>query len=122
MAAKVVEDDNVARFERRDQELFDVSEEASAVDRTVEDGGGVDPVMAERGEEGQRLPMTMWNFGAQPLAPATAAMSARHVGLGPGLVDEDEPPGIKPPLITLPACPPTRHVAPVLLGRQHAFF
>jgi hypothetical protein len=122
MAAEIVENDNVAWLEGRDQELFDIGQETPAVDGTVDDRRSVDPVMAKRGEEGQRLPMTVRDLGAQPFTPATATMGARHIGLGPGLVDEDEAPGIKPSLITLPACAPTRHVAPILFGRQHGFF
>ena len=64
MAAKIIEDDNVAWFERRNQELFNVGEEASAVDRAVDDRGRIDPVMAKRGKEGQRLPMAVRDFGA----------------------------------------------------------
>ncbi len=122
MTAKIVEDNNVAWLEGRDQELFYIGQETPAVYRTVHDCRSVDPVMTKRGEEGQRLPMTVRDLGAQPLTAATAAMGARHIGLGPGLVDKNEAPGIKPSLVTLPACPPSRHVAPILFGRQHAFF
>ena len=44
MAAEVVHDDNVTGAEGGDQELFDVSAEAGAVDRPVDDAGGGDPV------------------------------------------------------------------------------
>jgi hypothetical protein len=47
---------------------------------------------------------------------------AGHVGLGPGLVDEDEPRGIEPSLIALPALTPPFDVGTVLLGRVQAFF
>jgi hypothetical protein len=62
------------------------------------------------------------DFGHQPIATAAAAMKTRHIGLRPGLVDEDQAPGINPPLILLPLCPPARHVGSILFGGVQAFF
>jgi hypothetical protein len=45
-----------------------------------------------------------------------------HVGLGPGLVDEDQPARIKLSLVALPPRSLARHVWPILLGRVQAFF
>jgi hypothetical protein len=56
------------------------------------------------------------------LASGAAAMSARHVGLGPGLVDEDEPPRIDPRLTRSPPLTPPGDVRPVLFGCAKAFF
>jgi hypothetical protein len=49
-------------------------------------------------------------------------MGAGHVGLGPGLVDEDEPPRIDRRLTRLPALTPPGDVRPVLFGGAQAFF
>src|SRR6516225_4355197 len=56
MAAEVVHDDNVTGAEDGDQELFDVSAEAGAVDRPVDDAGGGDPVAAQCRQKGQCSP------------------------------------------------------------------
>jgi hypothetical protein len=48
-------------------------------------------------------------------------MKMRHVGLRPGLVDEDQALGINPPLILPPLRPPARHVGAILLGGVQAF-
>ena len=62
-------------------------------------------------------------YGAnQALALGAAAMQARHVCLGPGLVDEDELGWIKGGLIALPSQARGGHVRPVLLGGVHSFF
>lgn len=122
VAAKIVEDDDVAGLERRDQELLDIGEEALAVDRAIDHSRRVDPVMAKRCEEGQRLPVAVRHLGTQPLASPAATMGAHHVGLGPSLVDEDEATGVKPSLVALPARPAARDVAPILFAGQHAFF
>jgi hypothetical protein len=45
-----------------------------------------------------------------------------HVGLRPGLVDEDEAGRIDFPLMPLPAGTAVRDVRPILLGRDHGFF
>ena len=76
----------------------------------------------KRGEEGQRAPVAVRHLGDQPLAARRAAVGAGHVGLGPGLVDEDQAGGIKPPLILLPLRAPARHVRPILLAGVQAFF
>jgi hypothetical protein len=49
-------------------------------------------------------------------------MRACHIGLGPGLIDEDQPLRVEPALIPLPALTPPFYVGPVLLGRVQAFF
>ena len=122
VAAEIVHDDDVAGLERRDENLLDIGEEAFAVDRPVDDAGCVDAVAAQGGEEGQRPPAAMRHLGDQPLAAGRPAVAARHVGLGPGLVDEDQARRIKPALILLPLRPPPCDVGPVLLAGVQAFF
>jgi hypothetical protein len=64
----------------------------------------------------------MGRLGDQPLAASGAAVRARHVGLGPGLVDEDEPRRIKATLILLPLRPSPGDVGAILLAGVQAFF
>ena len=78
--------------------------------------------MAQRRHEGQRLPVPVGAGRAQPLAPGAAAMATGHVGLGPGLVQEDEPPRIKLALRALPLLAALHDVRPLLLGGHQAFF
>ena len=62
-------------------------------------------------------------LGNQPLAPrGAAAVGARHVGLGPGLVDEDQAGRIDPTLILPPLRAPPGDVGPILLAGVQAFF
>lgn len=58
----------------------------------------------------------------QALAAGAAAMGADHVGLGPGLVDADQPGGIDPALASLPLPPPSGHVRAVLLAGVKRLF
>ena len=46
--------------------------------------------------------MAVRRLGMKRLAALVPAMGSYHVGLGPGLVDEDKMPGIEPVLIALP--------------------
>ena len=65
MAAEVIHDDNVTGAEGGDQELFDVSAEAGAVDRPVDDAGGGDPVAAQCRQKGQCSPAAVRQLGDQ---------------------------------------------------------
>ena len=79
----------------RNELLFDIGAEAFAVDRAVEDARGGELVAAQGAEEGQRPPVAMRRKAAQPLALGPPAAQRRHVGLDPGLVDEDQTPRIE---------------------------
>ena len=120
VAAQIVHNDDIAGGEGRQQTLFDIGQEAGAVERAIEDTRSGNPVVAQRRHQGQRVPVAVGAGGAQPLAPGTAAMAAGHVGLGPGLIQEHEPARIKLALLALPPAP--GDVRPLLLGGHQAFF
>lgn len=122
VAAEIVDDDNVSGFECRHQELFDISPEAFAVDRPVDDAGRLDPIEAQGSQERQRTPVALRDLG-QELTPARRpAAQTCHVGLGPSLVEEDQPRRVKLLLMRLPTQPPARDVGTVLLGGEQSFF
>jgi hypothetical protein len=49
-------------------------------------------------------------------------LGARHVGFGPGLVDEDQAGRIKPPLILFPLRPSPGYVGTILLAGVQVLF
>jgi hypothetical protein len=104
------------------QHLLDIGKEALPVDRPVDDAGSIEPVVAQRCQKGERAPAAVRDLGHQPFAARRTAVGARHVGLRPCLVDEDEARGIKPALVLLPLCAPPRHVGAILLAGVQAFF
>lgn len=122
MRRSVIEDDNVARHQGRQKELLDPRREQGAVDRAIQDQGSHDAVMAQAGQEGERLPVAMRNLGQVRLAARASAADAGHVGLHPGLVDEDQPARIKPALMGFPAAPEPRQLGAILLFAQQRFF
>ena len=118
----VVEDHDVARLKRRDEELFDIGAEALAVDGPVEQAGRFDAVIAERSEESRGLPAAMRNFVDEALSLWRPAAQAGHVGLRPGLVDKHQAPGVDEPLIGSPSFAVAAYVPAVLLARDKRLF
>src|SRR5689334_11016903 len=117
VAAEIVEDDDVALGEGWDENSLHVEREELAVDRTVDDPRGIDAVGPQGGDEGERLPMPVRQAGLETLSARSPAAQRRHVGLDPCLVDEDEPAGLNPALMALPARTLASDVRPRLLGR-----
>src|SRR5271166_3787192 len=109
-AAEIVHDDNVARLQGRDEDLLHIGPEALAIDRTVEKPGCGNSVVAQGGDKGRRLPATVRDLGLEPGAAKRPPTQRRHVGLGPGLVDEDQALGLNAALILYPLLSPARDV------------
>jgi len=122
VAAEIVHHHEITGFKRGHEHLFDIDREAVAVDRAIKDPGGVDAVMAQRPDKGHGLPVAVGNLGFEPLAPRRPAPERRHIGLGPGLVDEDQACRVDPGLIFLPLLTPSRDVRAILLAGEHGFF
>jgi hypothetical protein len=122
VAAKIVHDDDVAWGKRGPEALLDIVEENLAVDRPVDDAGRCKAIAAQSSKERQGMPPPVGDLGDKALALGTTSVPPCHVGFGPGLVDEDEPPGINAALVLLPLCAPARPVGPILLGGVQAFF
>ncbi len=110
------------RVERGDEDLFDVSEEAFAVDRTVQESRGAGAVTMQSGQERHGLPAAVRHLGLEPQAAWRPAPQRRHVGLSPGLVDEDQARGIDPAPILRPLRPPAGDVRTILLAGERGFF
>ena len=122
MAAKIVEDDDVAGLEGGNQLLLDVGPEALSVDRAVEDARCSEPVAAQGAEKGQGAPAPLGRQPIKSLALSAPTAQWRHVGADPGLIDEDQPVRVEAPLPGLPASAPAGHVWAELLKGEQAFF
>ena len=123
MGSEIVEKDDVVGFEGGNEFLLDIGSETFAVDRTVEPAGRVDAIVPQRRDEGRGLPMAMRRrLVDEALSALRPAVEARHVGLGPGLVDEHEPGRIDPPLRFAPSLAVARDVRAGLLTRDQRLF
>lgn len=89
---EIVHQHDVARPERRQQELPHIDEEAWAIDRGVEHARGIDAVMTRRSDEGHGLPVSVRHLGAQPLTVRRTAMEPGHVVLAPLTAFGAQPP------------------------------
>ncbi len=81
VAAEIVHDDEVPGLQGRDEELFDVAQEALAIDLAVKHARSGDGFLAKSREEGQRLPVAVRNIGIETLALLAPAADRGHVGL-----------------------------------------
>ena len=122
MAAQIVHDDDVTGTKRRDEELGDIGLKSLAIDWTLDKPWGVDAVVAQRRQEGRCVPVAVRDLGRKPDAERCPSAQRRHVGLGPGLVDEDQTLRLDLVLILDPLCPPPRDVGTVAFASHHSFF
>ena len=107
VACKVVHDDDVTGGKRWNEELFDPIGKALSVDRLVKDTRCIDPIVAQRCDKSHRPPMAIRHLGPKPLADRRPTAQRRHVGLGPSLVNENQPGRINAPLILFPLLAPS---------------
>lgn len=122
MRAEIVHDDDVARLQGRDEDLLDVEAEALAVDRPLEQPWRVDPIVSQGSEEGHGRPAAMRHLGRQALTKRAPAAQRSHVGLGPGLVDEDQAGRIDTALVGRPLLASPCYVRAIpLAGDQRLF-
>jgi hypothetical protein len=116
VAAEVVHDHDVARMQSGHQGIFDIGTELNAVDRAIEEDGSCDAVLSKCCQEGQRSPLAEGRLGEKSLPASTPPTGRRHVGLGPGFVDEHQARRIEFALVTPPAFTPPFDVGTVLFA------
>jgi hypothetical protein len=119
---EIVHDNHISGFEGGDEDLLDIGANLFAVDRAVEDAGRGEAVMAQRGDKGRGLPGAERSMRDQALAFLTAAVTRRHVGRGPGLVNEHQPARIKALLVFTPGGARVGDVRPLLFGGAQSLF
>jgi len=122
MTSQIIHDDDVAGLQHGDELLLDISTEALAVDWSVEDARCREPIPAQRAEEGQCAPMAVRRQAAQPLALRPPASQWSHVGLNPGLVDEDKALRVEAGLPETPSLTPAGDISARLLEGEQRFF
>jgi len=106
----------------RDQNLLDVEKEGFAVDRPLEEPRSGNAIVAQSGHEGHGLPAAVRHLGFDALTARCPTPQRRHIGLGPGLIDEHQPSGINPIPILGPLRPPTGDIGAILLGGNQRLF
>jgi hypothetical protein len=89
MNREVVEHDDVARPQRGHQDLFDVGAERGRVDGAIEDRRRGEPVDAQSGDDGVRLPMAARGVVMQAGAARAAAIPTQQIGGDAALIEKD---------------------------------
>ena len=122
VGAEVVHDNDVSLAQGGNKKLFNVGVEFFAIDGSVEDTRRRDTIASQGRNESRGFPVTEGRVRDQPLADLASAVARRHVGGGPGLVDEHQPARIKPLLALAPSDPRRGDVRALLLGGAKSFF
>jgi hypothetical protein len=119
---QVVEDEDVARAELRGQFLLNVFQEEFAIEGTVDNHRGEEPVEAEGSNEGGGFPVAVGHEIEYPLIGRPPAVEAGHRGVAEGFVEENEATGIDPRREDFPEGAVGDDIGPVLLGGMDRLF
>jgi hypothetical protein len=122
VGTEIVHDDDVATCQRGNQHLLDIGKERLAVDRSIEHARGDQAILAQAGYEGGGLPVPMGYCINQSVAHRGPAIEPDHVGLGPGLIDEDQLACVQLRLVLAPFRPGLGDVRSILLGGPERLF
>ena len=76
--------------QRRNEDLFDIGQEAGPVHRAIEDPGGGEPRHPQRGDEGAALPPALGCVIGDPLAAGAAPIAPEQIGGDPAFIEKDE--------------------------------
>ena len=94
VSREIVEHDDIARAQGRDQDLLDVGAERVVVDRSIEHGCGGQFRGAERRDDRVRLPVAARGVIRHACAARTARVPPQQIRRNPGFIDEDVLPHI----------------------------
>ena len=86
---EVVEHHDIARAQRGHQHLLDVGEETGTIDRTIEHGGRLEPLEAERRDDRVGLPVAARRVIAEARAPRTPAVAPQEIGRHAAFIEKD---------------------------------
>src|ERR1700760_757038 len=82
LCRKIVEHHDVVALESRGETALDVGQEAPSVPCPVDCTWCRHAILAQSGNDGDRLPMTVWLKIHQPLAACATAVKPHHLGVG----------------------------------------
>ena len=119
---EVVGNHHVTGLQRRDEDLFDVGEEAGPVHRAIEDPRRGEPRHPQRGDEGTALPPTLGRVIGDPLAAKAAPIAPQEIGGDPAFIQKDEASRVERRGSRRPLRAGGRDVGAIVFGRAYRFF
>lgn len=121
VAAKVVHDNSIIGPKFWCQAVPDIHLEDKPVHGAIHHQGRNNAVVTEAGDKGRGAPVAKGCAACEALSLGTASVASYHVGLGHGLVQEDQAFGIKTVLFSLPLLPGGGHIRPFLFLGENGF-
>lgn len=122
VAAEIIQDDDIAGSKDGQENLLDVGAKAHVADRPLDEPWRIDPVMAQGCQECHGLPATMRNLAGKSVPARPPSPQGRHIGPGPGFVDEDQLLSFDATLIFYPLGSPPRDDGSIAFASRHACF
>ena len=122
VAAEVIEDHDVPGLQGGAQELPHPGQEQFAIHGPVGDQGRRQSIVPQTRKKRGRLPIAIGGRCDAALSSGRAAIAARHVGRGPGFIDEHEFSCVQVRLSRAPGAPRDLHVVALLLAGVQSFF
>ena len=122
MDGQVVEDDDVAAAQRRDQDLLHVGEKRHVVDWAVEDASGLQPVETQGRDDRVRVPMTAGRVITQPRAEETASVPTEEIRRHATFIQKHILADVTQRLPRLPMPPCRDDIRPTLFVGVYRFF
>ncbi len=119
---EIIEDDDIARVERRGEDLFDIREERRVIDRPIKDRRRVKAPETQRHDNRVRLPVTAGRVIAEPRAARAAPIPAQQIGRDPALVEKQIVADVAQRLDAPPLAARGGHVRPTLFVGVYGFF
>jgi hypothetical protein len=119
---EVVEDDNIARPQGRDQHLLDIRTKRGIVDRAIEDRRRADAIDAQAGNDRVRLPVTERRVVPEPDAARAASIAAQEIRGDARFIEEDIVARVAEREHILPTAAGRGHVRPALFVGVYGFF
>jgi len=117
VTGEIVQHDDLAWSQGRNEALLDIGPKAVSIHRAVQYTRSRHPIDAQSGDEGRCLPMAPGNAGHETLPARAAPIATCHVGGRPRFVEEDQVFRVQLGLLGAPFLAPLRNIGPILLGR-----
>lgn len=122
VCGQIVQNQCVARMQTRPEDLLKINRKDFTIDRSIDQKRCFNLFMAQRGNEGRTLPMTVRQSAQTTFASGTTAIQTGQLGVQPCLINKDQLTNIPTALLAAPLCPRLLNVGPVLLGGARRFF
>lgn len=122
VAAEVIGHDDVAGGESWTKDGSDIFQKSFSVHRPVQKPGSLHAIVAQGGDEGAGLPVTMGDAGHAAFSLLRPAGPACHIGGDAGFIQEDQLAACQAGLIATPRFARQPHVLAFLLAGVQRFF